>query len=153
MLKKQSFPMVMGLVISIFVALLMPELVYFLSAGGTLAGFTAEKFIQDFILNLALGFMIGSLIPAAPIGGMIAKKIGIKNENSLIFHLVRTFVVAFIMVLILSILMLFLELGFIPGFFGIWSKVAPIIFAVVYVYLLIMLPVSVKITSAICCKD
>ena len=143
----------LGLVLSLFVALLMPEAVYFLSAGGSFAGYTFEAFLKGFINNLTIGFFVGSVIPIAQLGASAAHKIGIKNENGLPFHLVRTFVIAAVMVFFLSLILMFLELGFMAGFFAIWCKMAPVILLIVYVYLLFVLPLSVKICMGLCTKD
>ena len=75
----------------------MPEAVYFLSAGGSLAGYSFEMFLKGFINNLTIGFFVGSVIPIADLGAGAAKKLGIKSEDSLPFHLVRTLVIAVVM--------------------------------------------------------
>lgn len=133
--------------------------VFALYFGGLLTAFSLfgqgnlsfENLCKGFVSAYAINFTIGSYVPLVKIGDAFARLFA-KNEKSLLFYLLRMFMIVLIMTACMSFLMLFINLGFspmlFPAFFG--SFLPSLAFA--YVIGVLGFPLLFKLTQSLCSK-
>ena len=66
---------------------------------------------KDFILGFAVAFAIGTYIDPKAMGDGFARLCGVKNENGLLFHILRVASITFVMAVLMSLVMMFLAVG------------------------------------------
>lgn len=98
-------------------------------------------FIQNFILSLAIGFLVGELIPAPALGEKLADALGCKGK--FMRHLISTIVISLLMVTIISFLCQFISFG--NKMMPIWLKCIPYLLGFGTVAIFIALPIVLKI--------
>ena len=132
MCKKSKFPLVFNIFLAFFITLVVT---IFVKAGE--GALTPESFIigmiQGFCLNMTLETIID--LPAA--------------------YFLRLLAIVFVIVLLMSFLLMFCEIGFAmgAGFFGFWITKVPAIFVVAYITAAIVFIPSMKAAAVICSRE
>ena len=67
---------------------------------------------KDFVIGFGVSFTIGTYIDLKAMGDAFARLVGLKNEKSLPFHLVRLASIVFVMVVLMSLIMMFVSAGY-----------------------------------------
>lgn len=146
MFRRDQFGFVFNTVFSIFFGLALTA--FSLFAQGKL---NIGTLIPGFVCAFAVNFTLGSFIPLVKVGNAFAG-LFVKNEKSIVFYLLRIFMIVLIMTACMSFLMMFIEMGFspalLPAFFGSFLPT----FAFAYVIAALCFPLLLKLTQALCSK-
>ncbi|MCM1123312.1 MAG: DUF2798 domain-containing protein [Eubacterium sp.] len=113
--------------------------------------FTFEAFIMALVPAFAINFVLGSYIPLVKVGSAFAG-IFIKNEKNPVFNLLRMFAIVFIMTFLMSLLVMFTEMGFTVVLIFALISSFPLTFLYAYIIALIVFPILLKATEALCTK-
>ena len=71
-----------------------------------------QQLTKDFIPGFAVAFAIGTYIDLKAMGDGFARLCGVKNENGLLFHILRVASITFVMAVLMSLVMMFLAVGY-----------------------------------------
>ncbi len=140
MLGQERFGPVINLCMNIVVGALLGYLALSMSGG-----FNGLAFVQSLLISMGVGYLLGDWLPAYAIGQKLADKLKIKN--GILRHAVATLVLCAIFVTLVSFVCMFIAFG--PSMFPIWTSVLPVYWGVGYIALLIAMPISMKIATAL----
>ena len=145
MCKKSKFPLVFNIFLAFFITLVVT---IFVKAG---EGALIIGMIQGFCLNMTLETIID--LPA--MGNKFVRALGVKKMEGPAAYFLRLLAIVFVIVLLMSFLLMFCEIGFAmgAGFFGFWITKVPAIFVVAYITAAIVFIPSMKATAVICSRD
>ena len=146
MFRKDQFGFVFNTVFSIFFALVLTAFSLFMQ--GKL---TAESLITGFVCAFAINFTLGSFIPLVKVGDGFAS-LFTKKQKSIVFYLLRMFMIVLIMTIGMSFLMMFIEMGFSPALLPAFFGSLPGTFAFAYVVAALCFPLLLKLTQKLCVK-
>ncbi len=147
MFRKDQFPFVFNTVFALFFSLALTAFTLFMQ--GRL---TAAALIPAFISAFSVNFVLSSFIPANSIGSKFAA-LFTKNEKSLLFYLLRMFMIVLIMTVAMCFFMLFIEMGFSSAFIPAFLSSIPATFAFAYVVAVLCCPLLEKLTHRLCAKE
>ena len=145
MCKKSKFPLVFNIFLAFFITLVVT---IFVKAGE--GALTPESFIigmiQGFCLNMTLETIMGN---------KFVRALGVKKMEGPAAYFLRLLAIVFVIVLLMSFLLMFCEIGFAmgAGFFGFWITKVPAIFVVAYIPAAIVFIPSMKATAVICSRE
>ena len=150
MFGKDKFGIVFNTIFSIMFAVCLP---LFLEARNGNLGL--EQFLKDFIPGFTLTFALGTYIDLKGMGDAFARLCRVKNENGLLFHVLRVASITFVMTFLMSLIMMFLSVGFSlgPVFFLAFLGSFPLTFAFALVVAFVTFAVGMPITGALCTKE
>ena len=134
MCKKSKFPLVFNIFLAFFITLVVT---IFVKAGeGALTP-------ESFIIGMIQGF------------NKFVRALGVKKMEGPAAYFLRLLAIVFVIVLLMSFLLMFCEIGFAmgAGFFGFWITKVPAIFVVAYITAAIVFIPSMKATAVICSRD
>jgi len=134
-----------GMILSLFMNIIMGSVLTLIAfkVGGV--PFSAVLFGQYVLISLGLGYVLSDWIPAYAIGQMLASKMGIKNN--FLIHAVAVAVLDGIFVTLCSFLNSFAAFG--ADLFQPWLGCLPFYLGSGYIVLLIVLPIGMKLATAI----
>lgn len=106
MFRKDQFGIVFNTIFSIMFAIFLPLYIdgsnMFREAGAILWGPLVQQLTKDFIPGFAVAFAIGTYIDLKAMGDGFARLCGVKNENGLLFHILRVASITFVMAVLMS---------------------------------------------------
>ena len=124
-------------------------------AGAILWGPLVQQLTKDFIPGFAVAFAIGTYIDLKAMGDGFARLCGVKNENGLLFHILRVASITFVMAVLMSLVMMFLAVGYtMPAgaFFMAYLMSFPLTYVVPLVVAFITFAFGMPLTIALCRK-
>ena len=124
-------------------------------AGAILWGPLVQQLTKDFIPGFAVAFAIGTYIDLKAMGDGFARLCGVKNENGLLFHILRVASITFVMAVLMSLVMMFLAVGYtMPAgaFFMAYLMSFPLTYVVALVVAFITFAFGMPLTIALCRK-
>ena len=144
MFRKDQFGIVFNTIFSLMFAIFLPLYIdgsnMFREAGVILWGPLVQQLTKDFIPGFAVAFAIGTYIDLKAMGDGFARLCGVKNENGLLFHILRVASITFVMAVLMSLVMMFLAVGF------------PLTYVVALVVAFITFAFGMPLTIALCRK-
>lgn len=149
MFRKDQFGKVFNTIFCIMFAIFLPLFINW--RNGTLG---LEQFCKDFIPGFTVAFAIATYIDLKAMGDGFARFCRVKNENGLLFHILRVFSITFVMTFIMSLVMMFLNVGFSLGpiFFLAFLSSFPLTFAYALVVAFVTFAIGMPITIKLCTK-
>ena len=147
MFRKDQFGIVFNTIFSIFFSLVITAFILFRQDA-----LGAESLATGFVSAFAVNFTLGSFIPLVKVGNAFAS-LFTKNEKSIIFYLLRMFMIVLIMTAGMSFIMMFLEMGFSAQLLPAFVFSLPVTFAFAYVVAALCFPLLLKLTQALCSKS
>lgn len=102
-----------------------------------------------------MAFAIGTYIDLKAMGDGFARLCGVKNENGLLFHILRVASITFVMAVLMSLVMMFLAVGYtMPAgaFFMAYLMSFPLTYVVALVVAFITFAFGMPLTIALCRK-
>ena len=112
MFRKDQFGIVFNTIFSLMFAIFLPLYIdgsnMFREAGVILWGPLVQQLTKDFIPGFAVAFAIGTYIDLKAMGDGFARLCGVKNENGLLFHILRVASITFVMAVLMILVMMFL---------------------------------------------
>ena len=125
MFRKDQFGIVFNTIFSLMFAIFLPLYIdgsnMFREAGAILWGPLVQQLTKDFIPGFAVAFAIGTYIDLKAMGDGFARLCGVKNENGLLFHILRVASITFVMAVLMSLALTYvvaLVVAFITFAFG-----------------------------------
>ncbi len=109
---------------------------------------TLTTFTFSLISSFFVSYTIGDLVPAFAWGSKLATSLGLK-QGSMVFHLVSSAVLTFVMVTLVSFGASFLVFGFTDVLVPAWSANYLYLLGAGYVVMLVTLPVGLKVADAL----
>ena len=159
MFRKDQFGIVFNTIFALVFAIVLPiyiDSTNMLRMTGSIQMIPLLQTIsKDFIIGFAISFTIGTYIDLKAMGDAFARLLGLKNEKSLPFHLVRLLCIVFVMVFIMSLSMMFISAGYtMPAgaFFMAYLMSFPLTFVVAYIVAFITFGFGLPLTMALCTK-
>ena len=108
MFRKDQFGIVFNTIFAIMFAIFLPLYIggsnMYREAGAILWGPLVQQLTKDFIPGFAVAFAIGTYIDLKAMGDGFARLCGVKNENGLLFHILRVASITFVMAVLMSLL-------------------------------------------------
>ena len=149
MCKKKDFPVVFNVFLAFFITLTVT--IFNLAVNQNL---NVPALVTSMIYGFCLNMTLETLIDLPAFGNFFVKRLGLKMEG-LAAYCVRIFFIVILLVLLMSFILMFCELGFVlgAGFFAFWITKVPAIFLVAYITALIVLAPSMKAAQALCTRD
>lgn len=147
MFKREQFGIVFNSIFAIVFSVALTFFVKFMN--GQL---TFESFAMGFVTSYGINFVLGSYIPLLKIGNAFAG-IFVKNEKSIVFYFLRMFMIVLIMAALMSILVMFTEMGFTMTLIFAFIGSFPMVFLFAYVVGLVTFPFVLKATMTLCSKN
>lgn len=149
MFRKDQFGLVFNTIFSLMFAIVLP--IFMELRNGN---FGLEQFLMDFIPGFTVPFAIGTFIDLKGMGDGFARFCRVKNENGLLFHILRVASITFVLTLVMSFLMMFLGVGFSlgPVFFIAFAASFPLTYLVALITAFITFAVGMPICGALCTK-
>lgn len=149
MFRKDKFGLVFNTIFAIMFAIFLPIFIDW--RNGVLG---VERLCQDFIPAFAVTFAIGTFIDLKAMGDGFARFCRVKNENGLLFHILRVASITFVMTFLMSLIMMFLDVGFSLGpiFFIAFLTSFPLTFAYALVVAFVTFAIGMPLTNALCSK-
>lgn len=148
MFKKSSFGITFNTIFSVVFAAALTLFIQITQKGGT----TFEAFLMGLVPAFAINFVLGSYIPLLAVGNAFAG-IFVKNEKNPLFYFLRMLAIVFIMTALMSILVMFSEMGFTMELIFAFLFSFPLTFAYAYVVACIVFPFLLKGTMALCTRE
>lgn len=148
MFKKSSFGIVFNTIFSAVFAAALTVFIQISQNGET----TPELFLMGLVPAFAINFVLGSYIPLVAVGNAFAG-IFVKNEKNPLFYFLRMLAIVFIMTALMSILVMFSEMGFTMELILAFLFSFPLTFAYAYVVACIVFPFLLKGAMALCSKE
>lgn len=150
MFGKEKFGLVFNTIFSLMFAVCLP---LFLDWQSGMLG--VERFCQSSIMAFCITFTMGSYIDLKAMGDFFARICGAKNENGTIFHILRVISITFVMTFLMSLVMMFLDVGFSLGsmFFIVLLKSFPLTFVFALAVAFVTFAVAMPLTGALCSKS
>jgi len=148
MFKREQFGIVFNSIFSLVFAAALTLFVKLTQPGQVL---TFETFMMALVPAFAINFVLGSYIPLVKVGSAFAG-IFIKNEKNPVFNLLRMLAIVFIMTFLMSLLVMFTEIGFKVDLVFALLGSFPMTFLYAYIVALIVFPILLKATEALCSK-
>lgn len=149
MFRKDQFGVVFNTIFAIMFAICLP---IFIDWRNGMLGI--ERFCQNFIPAFAVTFAIGTYIDLKAMGDGFARFCRVKNENGLLFHILRVASITFVMTFLMSLIMMFLDIGFAMGpfFFVAFLTSFPLTFVFALVVAFVTFAIGMPLTMALCSK-
>lgn len=149
MCKKKDFPVVMNVFLAFFITLAVT--IFNLAANNNL---NVPALVVGMVYGFCLNLTLETLIDLPAFGNFFVKAFHLKME-SIGAYFVRIFFIVLLLVLLMSSILMFCEVGFLlgTGFFGFWITKVPAIFLVAYITALIFFPLCIKGAQALCTRD
>ncbi|TCO96571.1 hypothetical protein EV206_11139 [Flavonifractor plautii DSM 6740] len=159
MCKKSKFPLVFNIFLAFFITLVVT---IFVKAGE--GALTPESFIIGMIQGFCLNMTLETIIDLPAMGNKFVRALGVKKMEGPAAYFLRLLAIVFVIVLLMSFLLMFCEIGFAmgagffgfamgAGFFGFWITKVPAIFVVAYITAAIVFIPSMKATAVICSRE
>lgn len=150
MFRKDQFGLVFNTFFSLMFAIVLPIFMELRNGG-----FGLEQFLMDFIPGFTVPFAIGTFIDLKAMGDRFARFCKVKNENGLLFHILRVASITFVLTFIMSLLMMFLSVGFSLGgvFFLAFAASFPLTYLVALITAFITFAIGLPICGALCTKE
>lgn len=159
MFRKDQFGIVFNTIFSIIFAFFLPLYIdstnMYREAGAILWGPLFQQVAKDFIIGFGISFAIGTYIDLKAMGDGFARRCGVKNENSLLFHILRVASICFVMAVLMSLIMMFISVGFVlPAgqFFMAFLMSFPLTYLVALVLAFVTFAIGMPLTIALCSK-
>lgn len=159
MLRKDQFGIVFNTIFAIMFAIFLPMYIdgsnMYREAGMILWGPLFQQLTKDFIPGFAVAFAIGTYIDLKGMGDSFARLCGVKNENGLLFHILRVASITFVMAVLMSLIMMFLATGYtMPAgvFFMAYLMSFPLTYVVALVVAFVTFAFGLPLTMALCQK-
>lgn len=159
MFRKDQFGLVFNTIFSIMFGIFLPLYMdasnMARESGAVMAVPLIQQVIKDFFFAFSLTFVLGTYIDLKGMGDAFARKCGIKDENSLVFHIFRVVCIVFVMTIFMSIIMMFANAGFtmpVGTFFISWLMSFPLTFVVALVVGFVTFAIAMPLTQALCTK-
>ena len=146
MFSREQFGFVFNTVFSIFFAFVLTAFIQFQQ--GTLG---LEHLITDFVSAFAVNFTLGSFIPLLKVGNAFAARFT-QKEDSLPFYLLRMFMIVLVMTAGMSLIMMFVEMGFSSALLPAFAFSFLPTFAFAFVVASLCFPLLLKLTQSLCTK-
>ena len=112
MFRKDQFGIVFNTIFAIMFAIFLPMYItgsnMYREMGMVLWGPLFQQLTLDFIPAFAVTFAIGTYIDLKAMGDGFARLCGVKNENGLLFHILRVASITFVMTFLMSLIMMFI---------------------------------------------
>ena len=147
MCKKSKFPLVFNIFLAFFITLVVT---IFVKAGeGALTP-------ESFIIGMIQGFCLNKTLTDLPaMSNKFVRALGVKKIEGPAAYFLRLLAIVFVIVLLISFLLMFCEIGFAmgAGFFGFWITKVPAIFVVAYITAAIVFIPSMKAAAVICSRE
>ncbi|MFR5861327.1 MAG: hypothetical protein ACLUES_06535 [Flavonifractor plautii] len=129
MCKKSKFPLVFNIFLAFFITLVVT---IFVKAGE--GALTPESFIIGMIQGFCLNMTLETIIDLPAMGNKFVRALGVKKMEGPAAYFLRLLAIVFVIVLLMSFLLMFCEIGFAmgAGFFGFWITKVPAIFVCIH---------------------
>ncbi len=149
MCNKKDFPVVMNVFLAFFITLSVT--IFNLAVNNDL---NTPALVVSMIHGFCLNMTLETIIDLPAFGNFFVKTFHLKMEGPGAYF-VRIFFIVLLLVLLMSSILMFCEVGFLlgAGFFGFWITKVPAIFLVAYVTALMFFPVCIKSAQALCTRD
>lgn len=159
MFRKDQFGIVFNTIFSIMFAIFLPLYIdgsnMYREAGMILWGPLVQQLTKDFIPGFAVALAIGTYIDLKGMGDSFARLCGVKNENGLLFHILRVASITFVMAVLMSLIMMFLSVGYVlpvDQFFIGYLMSFPLTYVVALVVAFVTFAFGMPLTVALCRK-
>lgn len=159
MFRKDQFGIVFNTIFAIMFAIFLPLYIggssMYREAGAILWGPLVQQLTKDFIPGFAVAFAIGTYIDLKAMGDGFARLCGVKNENGLLFHILRVASITFVMTVLMSLIMMFISVGYtMPAgaFFMAYLMSFPLTYVVALVVAFVTFAIGMPLTIALCRK-
>ena len=159
MFRKDQFGIVFNTIFAIMFAIFLPLYIggsnMFREAGAIFWGPLIQQDAKDFIAGFAVAVAIGTYNDLKGMGDGFARLCGVKNENGLLFHILRVASITFVMAVLMSLIMMFISVGYtmpVGAFFMAYLMSFPMTYVVALVVAFITFAIGMPITMALCQK-
>lgn len=159
MLRKDQFGIVFNTIFAIMFAIFLPMYIdgsnMYRETGMVLWGPLFQQLTKDFIPAFAVTFAIGIYIDLKAMGDGFARLCHVKNENGLLFHILRVASITFVMTFLMSLIMMFIAVGYTmpaSAFFMAFLMSFPMTYVVALVVAFVTFAIGMPITMALCQK-
>ncbi len=159
MFRKDQFGIVFNTIFAIMFAIFLPMYItgsnMYREMGMVLWGPLFQQLTLDFIPAFSVTFAIGTYIDLKAMGDGFARLCGVKNENGLLFHILRVASITFVMTFLMSLIMMFIAMGYtMPAgaFFMAFLMSFPLTYVVALVVAFVTFAIGMPITMALCQK-
>lgn len=159
MFRKDQLGIVFNTIFSTIFATLLPLCIdgsnTLREAGTILWGLLVQQLTKGFIPGFAVAFAIDTYIDLKAMGDGFARLRGVKNENSLLFHVLRVASIMFVMAVLTSLVTMFLTVGYtMPAgaFFMAYLMNFPLTYVVALVVAFITSAIGMPFTIVPCRK-
>ena len=153
MCKKSKFPLVFNIILGIVVTLVMTLYVKISqNMAGIAPPLTFETFLTNFIPGFCLCMTLETIIDLPAMGNFFLRLFGVKNMEGTLAYFLRIFFIALILVVVMSFLLMFVDMGFampIPG----WLMSLPGTFLAAYVAVAVLFKPCLALTGILCSKE
>lgn len=158
-LRKDQFGIVFNTIFAIMFAIFLPMYIdgsnMYRETGMVLWGPLFQQLTKDFIPAFAVTFAIGTYIDLKAMGDGFARLCHVKNENGLLFHILRVASITFVMTFLMSLIMMFIAVGYTmpaSAFFMAFLMSFPLTYVVALVVAFVTFAIGMPITMALCQK-
>lgn len=159
MFRKEQFGLVFNTIFGIMFGIFLPLYItgsnMMREAGAIMAVPLLQQLCKDFIPAFAVTFVIGTYIDLKAMGDGFARLCGVKDENGLLFHILRVASITFVMTVLMSLIMMFLAVGFtmpVGQFFVAFLMSFPLTYVVALVVAFVTFAFGMPLTMALCTK-
>lgn len=159
MFRKDQFGLVFNTIFAIMFAIFLPLYIdgsnMYREAGMILWGPLLQQLTKDCIPGFSIAFVIGTFIDLKALGDGFARLCRVKNENGLLFHILRVASITFVMAVLMSLIMMFLAVGYtMPAgiFFMAYLTSFPMTYVVALVVAFVTFGFGMPLTIALCQK-
>jgi len=159
MFRKDQFGVVFNTIFAIMFAIFLPLYIdgsnMMRQAGAVLPVPLLQQVCKDFIPAFAVTFTIGTYVDLKAMGDSFARLCHVKDENGLLFHILRVVSITFVMTFLMSLIMMFIAAGFtmpVGVFFMNFFMSFPLTFVVALVVAFVTFGFGMPLTVALCQK-
>lgn len=157
MFRRDQFGIVFNTIFAFMFAIFLPLYIgivnMYQAVGTILWSPLLQQVTIDFITAFAVSFVIGTYVDLKGMGDAFARRCGVKNENGLLFHILRVASIVFVMVVVMSLIMLFMSMGYqvsVGAFFMMWLASFPGTYLVALVVAFITFAFGLPLSAALC---
>lgn len=144
MISPKHYGIIMNFWMSLFNGIVVSTVMIYTHTGA----FPAVAIMISSLEALAVAFVAGLIIPAAPFGAKLAEKTFHSKRGELKYVVISNIPVCLMMAIVLSLTFSLINVGITPPFLMAWLSSVPLAFIVSLLTSIILTPAAVKICNA-----